>query len=190
MPQDKAQTLIDQLNAGSEQALEGLFRLFYGRLVSFARQYLFDTDAAKDVVQELFVYLWERRGHIRPAQKVSALLLLAVRNRCINYINHQACMGQYIERIDTSALATLTAIDMARADDLVSGHELRRQLDDVLLTLTPGQRQAFVRVRLEGHTLRETAEEMEVSISMVDKWVRKGADKVTRYIQQHYPVQL
>ena len=190
MPSVNGHTLIDELNAGSREALAQLFQAYYPRLVRYARHFLLDGNAAEDVVQELFVYLWEKRGTLHTRQ-VSAMLMLAVRNRCINCINRQNNIGQYIRHMDADdTIERLTALDMAAADDAVGYNELRSTLDQALGTLTESQRTAFQLVRLQGLTLREAAGHMGVSISMVDKQVRKAAAKVTEHIRRHYPTHL
>lgn len=56
MPPTQSQKLLDELNAGSKAALETLFRTYNPRLLAFARSYIYDADAAQDIVQEMFIY--------------------------------------------------------------------------------------------------------------------------------------
>lgn len=105
------QKILDELNAGSKAALETLFRTYYPRLLAFARSYVYDADAAQDIVQEMFIYLWSRRGTISQCN-IAALLMTGVRNRCINYINHLSSLRKHLERQDGNSTQRLTNIDM------------------------------------------------------------------------------
>lgn len=188
---EQEQILINKLNAGDRKALETIFRLFYPRLTRYAQHYLADPDAAQDIVQELFVYLWERRGNIRSAS-LSALLLVSVRNRCLNYIEHQNYIGRYLDHMPHSEVEHLYATNLsisANSADPTSadGSVLQQLLDTVLNSLPDRQQEAYRYVRLNDCTLQTAAEEMNISISAVAKLVNKASEKVKAYIQKHYP---
>lgn len=181
------QKLLDELNAGSKAALENLFRTYYPRLLAFARSYVYDADAAQDIVQEMFIYLWSRRGTISQCN-IAALLMTGVRNRCINYINHLSSLRKHLERQDGNSTQRLTNIDMC--SDTASEVETRdilNQLDSFLNTIPPRQKEAFTLVRMDGMTLREAADKMEVSVAMVDKLAKKALVKVTQHFSSLYP---
>lgn len=188
---EQEQILINKLNAGDRKALESIFRLFYPRLTRYAQHYLADPDAAQDIVQELFVYLWERRGNIRSAS-LSALLLVSVRNRCLNYIEHQNYIGRYLDHMPHSEVEHLYATNLsisANSADPTSadGSVLQQLLNTVLNNLPDRQQEAYRYVRLNDCTLQSAAEEMNISISAVAKLVNKASEKVKAYIQKHYP---
>ena len=185
---EQEQILINKLNAGDRKALETIFRLFYPRLTRYAQHYLADPDAAQDIVQELFVYLWERRGNIRSAS-LSALLLVSVRNRCLNYIEHQNYIGRYLDHMPHSEVEHLYATNLSISADPTSadGSVLQQLLDTVLNNLPERQQEAYRYVRLNDCTLQTAAEEMNISISAVAKLVNKASEKVKAYIQKHYP---
>ena len=191
---EQEQILINKLNAGDRKALETIFRLFYPRLTRYAQHYLADPDAAQDIVQELFVYLWERRGNIRSAS-LSALLLVSVRNRCLNYIEHQNYIGRYLDHMPHSEVehlyATNLSISTNSADPTsADGSVLQQLLNTVLNNLPDRQQEAYRYVRLNDCTLQSAAEEMNISISAVAKLVNKASEKVKAYIQKHYPTDL
>lgn len=185
---EQEQILINKLNAGDRKALETIFRLFYPRLTRYAQHYLADPDAAQDIVQELFVYLWERRGNIRSAS-LSALLLVSVRNRCLNYIEHQNYIGRYLDHMPHSEVEHLYATNLSISADPTSadGSVLQQLLNTVLNNLPDRQQEAYRYVRLNDCTLQSAAEEMNISISAVAKLVNKASEKVKAYIQKHYP---
>ena len=149
------QKLLDELNAGSKAALETLFRTYYPRLLAFARSYVHDADAAQDIVQEMFIYLWSRRGTISQCN-IAALLM--------------------------------TSIDMCSdTATVVETRDILNQLDSFLNTIPPRQKEAFTLVRMDGMTLREAADKMEVSVAMVDKLAKKALGKVTQHFGSLYP---
>ena len=181
------QKLLDELNAGSKAALETLFRTYYPRLLAFARSYVHDADAAQDIVQEMFIYLWSRRGTISQCN-IAALLMTGVRNRCINYINHLSSLRKHLERQEVNTTQRLTSINMCSdTATVVETRDILNQLDSFLNTIPPRQKEAFTLVRMDGMKLREAADKMEVSVAMVDKLAKKALDKVTQHFGSLYP---
>ena len=78
--------LLEELGNGNEQAFRQLFVTYYSPLCEFASQYVSD-GAAEEVVQELMMYLWERREFLAIVGSVKSYLFMAIRNRCLNAIH-------------------------------------------------------------------------------------------------------
>lgn len=69
----------------------------------------------------------------------------------------------------------------------VETRDILNQLDSFLNTIPPRQKEAFTLVRMDGMTLREAADKMEVSVAMVDKLAKKALVKVTQHFSSIYP---
>lgn len=55
-------------------------------MVKYSNEYLFDLSSSEDVVQEVFVYLWENSNKINIMTSLKSYLYAAVRNRCLNVL--------------------------------------------------------------------------------------------------------
>ena len=64
-------------------------------MVQQATFYTNDFAVAEDVVQEVFVRLWEKRGELKNVQNLEGYLLLSVKNRCLNHLEHQQVVDKY-----------------------------------------------------------------------------------------------
>ncbi len=62
-----------------------LFEKYHARLFRFAQSYIFDIDATEDIVQEVFIKLWEKTD-LRIDRSLESYLFLMVKNRCIDYL--------------------------------------------------------------------------------------------------------
>ena len=71
---------------GDERAFQGLFVDYYSVLVSFAMKYLDNQEAAEDIVQDVFVKIWETREKLGGIDNLSAYLYQMVRFRSFNYL--------------------------------------------------------------------------------------------------------
>ena len=85
----------DRLINGDEKEFKSLFDLLYVGMVQQATFYTNDFAVAEDVVQEVFVRLWEKRGELKSVQNLEGYLLLSVKNRCLNYLEHQQVVDKY-----------------------------------------------------------------------------------------------
>ena len=69
------------IQKGDEQALKCLFEAHYESLAKFAKSYLFDTEQSRDLVQTVFVKVWENANNISIHSGIKNYLIRAVRNQ-------------------------------------------------------------------------------------------------------------
>ena len=77
--------LFDKIRGGNAKAFEYAFRKFSPRLEAFAQKYTNDTNEAEDIVQDVFLKLWERR-ELLDNISLASFLFMMVRNSCLNYL--------------------------------------------------------------------------------------------------------
>ncbi|TWF40725.1 RNA polymerase sigma-70 factor (ECF subfamily) [Chitinophaga polysaccharea] len=75
-----------QPNSMEPAAFEELFRSHYSFLCATAYYVVGDEDAAKDIVQDFFLYFWDKRFMIQITQNFKSYAARAVRNACLNYL--------------------------------------------------------------------------------------------------------
>ena len=79
--------LFDKIRGGNAKAFEYAFRKFSPRLEAFAQKYTNDTNEAEDIVQDVFLKLWERR-ELLDNISLTSFLFMMVRNSCLNYLTY------------------------------------------------------------------------------------------------------
>ena len=84
-PRHASDALFDLVKANDQAALKTLFSIFFPRLNDFAVKVVKDDGISQDIVQEVFVKIWEHRLTIESIN-IEAYLFRLVRNRCIDYI--------------------------------------------------------------------------------------------------------
>ena len=85
----KEEIFIEQINLKRREAYHELFRRFYRSLVIFALKYIDEQGEAEDIVQELFVSVWEKEEKFMSYASFRVFLYNAVRNTCLNRIKHK-----------------------------------------------------------------------------------------------------
>ena len=76
-------------------AFRELFGTFYRYLVLYALRYVKQQEVSEDVVQEVFIAIWESDKKYNSYHGFRAFLYDAVKNRCLNYLEHQQVMDKY-----------------------------------------------------------------------------------------------
>ncbi|SIO14466.1 RNA polymerase sigma-70 factor [Chitinophaga niabensis] len=105
--------LLSRLKMHDLEAFTRLYKLARGRLYILANAIIQDSAAAQDLVQELFMELWERRIYLNIQTSLKAYLIRSVRNKAYNYLDKQGTQARLsreylrIEQYDTSPLEKL-----------------------------------------------------------------------------------
>lgn len=151
-------------NIYKESRYEILFKEFYNPLVQFAFKIINDLDAAKDIVQDLFVQLWEKKLHFENELVLRTYLYRSVQHKCINYIrtqkiqqrHEQAISSEIKEQESPSVLHTLIREEVYR--------QLLTSIDHL-----PPQCKKICLMTLDGKKPSEIAKELDLAVDTVKK---------------------
>lgn len=157
----------ERLRASDPRALEELFRHLHEPLVGYALTLTPDRDGARDLVQEVFVKVWEARDRLDPSRSLRALLFRMLRNRALNLARDQA------NRLDLLN-AHYEPPRPEPADAAFDGDQLREHLDRWMNELPERQREALRLSRFDGLSHDEIAEVMEISPRTVNNHLVKA----------------
>ncbi len=160
---------IDTGSGLNKPGFEELFRSFFPGLVLFAQKYLPDQDTAKEIVHNVFLNLWEKRGTIDTGSPLKSYLFTSVHNRCLNHIRDQKKFDkneENMDRLDTSLFAVGT--------DNLEEQELELRISEALQALPEKCRQVFILNRFEELKYKEIAEKLGISIKTVEAQMSKA----------------
>lgn len=152
--------LLVLLKQGSLEAYEVLFKKYYKLLCLQAILILEDKAAAEDLVQELFVEVWDKKVYRQISQSLKAYLYRSVRNRCFNEIKKNKTVTR---RLEDYREYRQKRIEPARLEQ----RELTANIHNVLQELPSQRLRAFTLVYMENKKYQEAADEMGVSINSV-----------------------
>lgn len=161
------------LDNGGRENREEIFDLLYKRhhrtMYQYSLRLLKSPEASSDIVQDVFIKLWEHMEYISPEVNVKAYLYSMVRNRVINYIrdNRNRLIHNY--RI----LQETGTVEEMRLISLYEDNSRRKEVTEAFNLLPPQQRKVM-RERFEGKTNREIAKEQNLSLSTVNIHYRLG----------------
>jgi len=144
-------------------AFEELFRNYFTPLCSFAQKFVNDADEAKDIVHNVFINLWNKRGDIDLETSLKSYLFQGVQNRSLNYIRDHKKLVQF----DTPQSEVALSQYLESRDHLESS-EAESRINQALDGLPDKCKEIFLMNRFDGLKYREIAEKLDISIKTVE----------------------
>lgn len=162
---------------------EKLFRLHYSKLCSYANLFLNDPDASEDVVQEVFFKLWNNREELVITTTIKSYLFRAVRNGCLNVIDHLSIRDAYkVANEEDMQESESRFIDEA----IVS--ELEQRIKETIDRLPAERRKIFILSRFEGLKYKEIADRLNISVKTVENQMYQALKFLRENLVDYLPL--
>lgn len=146
-----------------------LFKSHFAGLCFFAQKYVKDFETAKEIVQDAYVSLWDKRETIDMSRPVKSYLTIVIHNKCTNYLRDNRKFDQYI--LDLEILLEVPEND--GADSMIE-EELKLKIDASIAELPEKCREIFVLNRYENLKYKEIADRLHISIKTVETQMSKA----------------
>ncbi|MDR0348663.1 MAG: RNA polymerase sigma-70 factor [Tannerella sp.] len=173
--------LFVRLKQGDEAAFEAVYREYFKGLCAFASQYIIDIDECEEIVQDVMMWLWEKRSMLVPEMSVKSLLFTIVKNKCLNNIAHY----QIKQRVHEDLYAKFE--EQFEDPDLYLEGELMIKLDKAIQELPTDYRVAFTMNRFENRTYAEIAEKMDVSAKTIAYRISQALKILREDLKEYMP---
>lgn len=168
--------LIEDINRGKESAFSSLYDCYFSYLCACATTYVFDSDEAKEIVNDVFISIWHNRGDL--SFPIHSYLLRGVQNRCLNYIRALHTRERVLDEYREELLAFQE--DFCENDNnplqLLEVEELRKQVDTVINSLPAKCRLVFEKYLYGGMSPQEIADEQAISVNTVRVHIKNAMD--------------
>lgn len=186
-----ADDLFDRIKSGDQKALETLFSIYFPRLNDFARNVVKDDVISQDIVQDVFVKVWEKRLEIDTIN-LEAFLFKLVRNRCIDYIKYLKIVNNRMQEIQqTSKYEELYRIDFIGDEPYVLiEQELKQKIERTIESLPERCREVFILSRMNGLKNKEIAEKLGINIKNVERHLTRALQTFRANFSEELPIAL
>lgn len=158
--------LLLLFKAGDKQAYAQIYQRYWALMYVYARKVMADEDEAKDIIQEVFTYLWQKGRDLEIKTSLSLYLYTAVRYRIFDMMDHKKIRTDYKiylqQFIEEGEYIT---------DDQLRAKEMLAVIEKEVALLPPKMRMMFELSRNEGLSHREIAGRLGVSELTVKKQV-------------------
>jgi RNA polymerase sigma-70 factor, ECF subfamily len=150
-------------------AFEDVYRTHYAGLEAVARTYVGDPSVAEDVVQDVFLAVWRRRGELELRGNIRTYLHSAVRNGALDRLKH----ADGVRRHSKSAAIALNPT-AEPADSTLLQRELASAIEAAVQQLPERAREAFIMSRDGGLSYAEISDVLGVSVKAVEASISRA----------------
>lgn len=168
--------LLIQLVTGDEAAFRQIYFLYSGRLYGNILKLVKSRSVAEEILQEVFIKIWEHRKHIDVNQSFRSYLFRIAENKVCNF---------YIRASrDRALIKTLTGIisnNYSHVEEGIVSREQAAFLHHAINSLPPQRRQVFQLCKIEGKSYEEVSILLGISISTVSDHIVKA----NRYLKEY-----
>lgn len=161
--------MIKKIQKGNHKAFEELFRSYYAPLCRFVNLYVHDISVAEEVVQGLFVRLWEIREQWNPGGTVKSYLYRAARNRALDYLKHEKVKESHKEKIKQTYQNPKNP-----TEDSYTTREFEAEVQKAIEDLPEKCRIIYKLHREKGFTYAEIAEVLDISTKTVEAQISRA----------------
>lgn len=157
----------------SEEHFEELFCEFYPKLLAYAISILNNKQVAEDIVQEVFLYVWEKRDKLQIGAGFYSYVFQSTYTKCVDYIRKDSRLDK---REQESILKFAQEYESYIENDAHPIQELfskdfNEKLDLLLEQLPESRRQVFKLVYIDGLKAKEVASQLDMPQRTVESHV-------------------
>ena len=160
------QRLVESIKNSNEGVFELVFNFYYSGLVVYADQIIKDTTISEDIVQSVFMKLWETRETI-DIRSFRSYFIQCVKNRCIDHLRSQQVKNKFDNRVPESD-------HLVMDEDLWTKTELSELIEQSVESLPPRCREIFRMSRYENLKIAEIADQLKISKRTVETQISKA----------------
>ncbi|MDX1936825.1 MAG: RNA polymerase sigma-70 factor [Flavihumibacter sp.] len=154
--------LIKLLKADDEAAFKEIYNRYWKQLFNAAYYRLVSKEAAKEILQNLFLHIWEKRSSLTIGN-LESYLHVAVKNRVINYIESVLVQKKYQQHIKET-----WSNQSIETEATVQYNELYLAFQKAIQQLPPKTRDVFKMSRMEHLSVKEIAQQLNISEKAVE----------------------
>jgi RNA polymerase sigma-70 factor (ECF subfamily) len=177
--EEKLANLLVELKKGNEPA----FNLVYLSYAKMLHKRIFtivkDETIAEELLQDLFLRIWQKRQHINPEKSFKSFLYTVANNLVYDYLrkvaSHKRAMNNLLMNANDCYLHIEEALD---------AKETERKLQDAIFRLPPQQKQVFMLCKMEGKSYMEVSRILQISIATVNSHIVKS-NRFVKLCLQH-----
>ncbi len=155
--------IIERIRNGNIEAFETIFRAYYQPLCIFSLRYLKRTDLAEEIVQDIFVNIWDKRSTLNVETSLKSYLYRAVHNNSLKFLQHKKVIDKHAQRIvDRKESYYSEPVNNIQLE------EFSKLLETAFTSMPQKTKQIFELSRNEGLKYNEIAEKLEISVKTVE----------------------
>lgn len=170
--------LVVKLQKGDVEAFDLVYEKYAGKLYGFTLKYLKSSDETKELVQSVFLKVWESHKNLRKESSFKSYLFTIAYNEICNIFRHRTHLQKFIgeQLIENSNTSSET-------EEQIDYHSTLEQVDQLIAKLPERQKIIFMKSRQEGKSTKEIANELGLTAGTVDNYISESLKFIRSNLQ-------
>ncbi len=173
-------TFAERLRLDDRRVIDEIYEMYHAKIFRFSVSYLKNEDDAYDVVQDVFIKLWEHRLSLKKDTNFDAFLFTVAKNTVLSLFRKRTTEQRY--RSDLSSSSGETEVNKIEND--LDFEFLKKRYNQLIEKLPPKRKEIFILSREKGLTNKEIASTKGIS----EKTVEDHLAKSLSFFKQHFSV--
>jgi len=161
--------LVIRIRNDSTNAFKLLYDRYNEKLYYFSLRYLGDKEEAKELVQSVFINIWEHRESLDATMSVKNYIYRSAVNYIYNYLKKKAIRTRYVE-----AELQKGELQANQTYDQIFFHDLEKSISSIVETLPQQQQKIFQLSRFEYLSHEEIAKNLDLSVRTVENQIYRA----------------
>ena len=178
---DEEQFIFQRMVEGDKEAFRFFFEKYYTDLCNFVNIYLNDPITTEDIVQDIYVYFWNKKENIRIETSVKSYLLKASKNKSLNYLRDEKArlviQNKLAEESETSYEIPVISED---------NHRLQEIIKKAVESLPEKCREIYILSKEKKLTYNEISNELGISVKTVENQMGNALKKMREFLRPYH----
>ena len=178
-------------NSDRHTDFEYIYIYYFPKMKRFAREYVLSDEDAENIVQDVFLELWEKKEILSLQLNVIAYLFTAIRNRCINFLRRSMIAKNAENKLQEEYKLTLQmkyySLE-AFNQEIFQEKDVEHILSKAIDTLPEKCREIFILSKIKGKKQKDIATELNISVNTVETQISIAYKKLRNELKEHFPL--
>lgn len=182
--------LLEKIKNSDEIAFKIIYKKYYPRLYYYILEFVVFKDIAENIIQDTFFTFWTKRKDLKENSNLSAYLFTVAKNNCLYRLRDQ----RYRQKLFSTSVISPEEFELNLEvfDSLdtssITIDEIERIIKRTLDELPPQNRNVFILSRFHDRKNKEIAEELNISVKVVEKHITKSLKIFRSALKDYLPL--
>lgn len=173
--------LLLRIGEGDKVAFSYLFDMYHNKMFRFLLKVTHSESTSQDLVQDIFLKLWQNRERIYEIDNINAYLFRMAQNHALNE------MERFTKRtLSLSESHLEDYVTYSTPLETLISNEVKEKLAEAIKKLSPQQQRVFVLHKEEGYSYAEIADRLNLSVSTIHNHMHQALIKLRHYMANTY----
>jgi RNA polymerase sigma-70 factor (family 1) len=170
---------VKSLQQGDVKAFDELYNKYSQRLYNFSFKYLKSPEEAEEVVQEVFLYIWDKKEGLKPDNSFNAYIFTIAYNIIKKFFIKKLRDNEFKDDLIYSLLKQENNLDK-----IIDYKFLLEKVESIIHLLPKKRKEIFLKRKYDGFSVRQIAEELGISPNTVENQLASAQKQIQNELKK------